>query len=200
MEKRYCIFALLVCVQLYGSSRLAIPKNLGKPPLAPKILTVQQRIDHDFANYSNLYPDKSNTEIFELLLENAAQALSGEQHWLLEEEWQTYQDLIWQKMEQIENFKRVTQKLNFDKNNASNVSSPSKKINIVSKELEYLQEAQNILDRERLSLTSKDYKKRVKELRDLTGQALLNDKIPLEEVCRLQVAFNVFSGAYQSLK
>ena len=123
MKKLFFVSAAIcfIAFVLEASDLLIIPKNLGKPPLAPKGLEVQQvalkeskvqhRINDDFANCSMIYPEKNNSEIFELLLEEAEYALGSEESWAKQLEWQQYKELIWQEIATIENYNKVSQQL-----------------------------------------------------------------------------------------
>lgn len=184
MEKRFYLFMLLSVAQLQASNALVIPKNLGKPPLAKP----QERVALQMKRNRQNFQQQNLKEYFDFLnalLRQIEQNASTENTETVFAELMIYYDAVKKELE------AVGQAFEFEQQQQARV---------VAKELKYFQEAQNILNSERLSLSPKDYKKRVKELRDLTDQALLNDNIPFEEVCRLQVAFNVFSDAYQSLQ
>ena len=113
MKKLFFFFfsICLIAFVLESSDFLIIPKDLGKLPLAPKVLTLQQRIDDDFANYSMIYPEKNNLEIFKILLEEAEYALGNEENWAKQLEWQQYKELIWKEIATIENYNKVSQRL-----------------------------------------------------------------------------------------
>lgn len=162
-----------------------IPKDLGKPPLAkPK-----ERIALQMKRYRQSFEKQSLDQYFAFLndlLNRIEQKAMMENIESLFEELTMYQDAVKKELE------AVKQALEFEK--------AQQKVNVASKELEYFQDAQNILNEARSALTPKNYKKRVKELMKSTGEVLLNDNIPYDEACRLQVAFNVFSEAYKTLK
>ena len=186
MQKHFLIFMMCAWMQLEASDALVIPKKLGKPPLAPKVLTVQERIDRDFENYSNLYPEKNNTQIFEILLENATQALHQEEDWLLQKELQKYKDLIWQKIEQLES-------LQLKKYEASVKKQQKKQQKNINK-------ARMLLERERVGKSLQDFKKRVEELIKSTSDEILVYPISLEELERLLTYRNVFNETLETLK
>lgn len=184
MGKCFYIFIFLCGVQLHASDTFVISKDLGKPPLAkPK-----ERIALQMKQYRKSFEKQSLEQYFEFLnglLKKIEQKATTENTESLFKELTMYYDTVKTELE------AVGQALAFEK---------QQNVNVDSKELEYIQDAQNILDKARSTLTSKDYKKRVKELIKSTGDALLNDNVPYDEVCRLQVAFNVFNDAYKSLK
>jgi hypothetical protein len=184
MGKCFYIFIFLCGVQLHASDTFVISKDLGKPPLAkPK-----ERIALQMKQYRKSFEKQSLEQYSEFLnglLKKIEQKATTENTESLFKELTMYYDTVKTELE------AVGQALAFEM---------QQNVNVDSKELEYTQDAQNILDKARSTLTSKDYKKRVKELIKLTGDALLNDNVPYDEVCRLQVAFNVFNDAYKSLK
>lgn len=178
------VFIFLCGVQLHASDTLVISKDLGKPPLAKP----EERIALQMKRYRESFKNQSleqYSEFLNRLLEKIEQKATTENTESLFKELTMYYDAVKTELE------AVGQALTFEM---------QQNVNVDSKELEYIQDAQNILDKARSTLTSKDYKKRVKELIKLTGDALLNDNVPHDEVCRLQVAFNVFNDAYKSLK
>ncbi|MBP6892136.1 hypothetical protein KBB68_01000 [Candidatus Babeliales bacterium] len=109
MKKRF--FMLMISLMVLQASKMqGSMQFFGKPPLAPKKISVQEQVADDIATYQYLYPQLSRVEILKELDVRAQKSLVLTNDKNLVKELTQYKDLITSKRKNP-NLKKVKKQI-----------------------------------------------------------------------------------------